>query len=290
MRKFLLGILIILILGIYCFRYIPVSYYEEVISDVYYYKDFNENVVPVPRGFIVDEKNNLVNEGLVIIDNTNNVTRGNEFVWVPCEEFKRIDWSNNNLNFKNYNLNFVDEKEYQDIIKSVNKYKGFYVARYEASKSESYVDDVQIATSLPNKKPWNEINYSTNMLDKYGVSNGALKVAKYTYKNMSNVNSTILYPEHFDCIIKWYIESNSFNPNEINKSDSNDNTINLTGQNELLNIYDLFGNVGEFTTESYLGSYHIIRGGSYDEQSIQREHIDAYTISFIVGFRLVLII
>lgn len=290
MKKFILIILIILVLGIYCFKYIPVSYYEEVISDVYYYKDFDDNVIPVPQGFIVDEKNNLVKEGLVIIDNTNNITRGNEFVWVPCEEFKRIDWSNDSLNFKNYNLNFVDEKEYQNIVDSVNKYKGFYVGRYEASKSESYIDNVQVATSLPNKKPWNEINYSTNMLDKYGISYGALKVAKYTYKNMSNVKSTILYSEHFDSIISWYIDSGVLDKNEINKSDLNDNTINLTGQNELLNIYDLFGNVEEFTTESYLGSYHIVRGGAYDNQSIQREHIDAYTISFSVGFRLVLII
>lgn len=290
MKKLALIMLLVLILGIYCLRYIPSSYYENVISDVYYYQDINDEKVPVPTGFIIDENNNVVDKGLVIIDNTDSITKGNQFVWIPCKDFKRNDWENDKLNFKNYNLNFIDEKEYQDILKSVNKYNGFYVARYEASKSEYYVDDVLIANSLPNQKPWNEINYATNMLDKYGISNGALKSAKYTYKDKKNVNSTILYPEHFDSIISWFL-NNGINLEDINELGNYNNKFSLTGSYKILNVYDLFGNVWEWTTESYLGNYHIIRGGSYrSDVTLQRRNNDAYTIDFSIGFRLVLII
>lgn len=278
------------------------SYYTEKNSKVYYFYDEYENKIPIPNGFeLLDQKINQ-NDGIVIVDNTKSETVGNEFVWVPCDTFQRINYMYSKLAYKNYNMNFVDEKEYTALLKSVEKYKGFYIGRYEASKSDKYIDDVQIAASVKNKMPWVEIQYATNMNDIYGYSKGALKTAKYTYKQHGNINSTIMYPEHIDNIIKWFLEFGELKTNaggKVNKKDIIEDShkignysgkINLTGSNKnfcIKNICDLAGNVAEITTESYYGNYHIIRG---QKSLVYKRNLDAYTIHDWVGFRLVLII
>lgn len=283
------------------------SYYKEKESNVYYYKDSTGTEVPVPVGFVVSKNNNIVDTGLVIIDNTNTETNGNEFVWVPCDNFERIFYNIQKLSITNYNMNFIDEKEYKDIKESVKKYKGFYVGRFEASKSDFYINNVQIAASVRNKFPWTEIPYSTNMNDIYGYSFGALKVSKYTYKNNNNVNSTIMYPEHYDSIIKWLLSFDNLKSDaniKINEKDILENSRQIgsyskplrpTGESNVYcikNICDLAGNAQELTTESYLGNYHIARGGNSKRNNsfVSRVNIDAYTTAYKIGFRLVLII
>lgn len=289
---------IILIINIIITNNKYTSYYIKKDSNVYYFTDKNNDIVPVPVGFEVSKELNIVTDGLVIIDLENK----NEFVWVPCDNFERINYYYSSLAYKNYNMKFVDEKEYKDIYDSVKKYKGFYIGRYEASRSDKYIDSVLVAASIANTKPWNQISYSTNMNDIYGYSSGALKSAKYTYKNYDNVNSTITYPEHYDSIIKWFLSFDKLeneNGDEISKNDlildgnsignSNDKII-YTGSNSkycIKHICDLMGNVYELTPESYYGNYHIMRGS---KSLSYKKNIDAYSIGYKIGFRLVLII
>lgn len=293
----LILISVILVFIIYL-NSLPTSYYKNKESKVYYYTDKNNNKIPVPVGFTV--LNDNVNDGLVIIDNTNDITNGNEFVWVPVKEFKRINYSYSFLGFKNYNMNFVDKKEYNAIKESVKKYNGFYIGRFESSKSENKINDVSIASVKANKIPWTEIQYSTNMNDIYGYSNGALRISKYTYINNDNVNSTLTYPEHFDSIISWFLsfdelktDGNYIISNDdilVDSKNIRNNDINLTGSNInncIKNICDIASNVAELTTESYFGNYHIVRGS---KSLTYKRNLDAYTTHNWVGFRLVLII
>lgn len=281
---------------------VPTSYYKIKESKIYYFIDKNNNKIPVPDGFTVLNPDSEEKDGIVIIDNTNNITKGNEFVWVPTKEFKRINYNYSNLAYQNYNMNFVDKKEYSAIINSAKKYKGFYIARYEASKSEDKIMDVQVASSKLNKEPWVEIQYATNMNDIYGYSNGALKSAKYTYITNKNVNSTLTYPEHFDSIINWFLNSTNLKTESgiiIAKEDIITNSkkignysgkIEMTGSNSdycIKKICDLAGNVAEMTSESYFGNYHIVRG---QKSLVYKRNLDAYTIHDWVGFRMVLII
>jgi len=283
------------------------SYYTEKDSDVYYYKDPTGIEVPIPFGFVVSNEENKVADGLVIIDNSGTETHGSEFVWVPCDEFEPIYYGIQTLAKKNYNTNFVDKKEYKDIKKSVEKYKGFYIGRYEASKSGKFVDGIQIAVSVKNATPWNEIVYAADSNDIYGNSYGINKVAKHAYLNNKYVNSALVYPEHFDNVINWFLSFDDLK-NEANMKITKDDllddsgkignystSIANTGSSNVYcikNICDLAGNVQEVTPESYRGNYHIMRGGNSKRASamISRVNIDSFTVGFRVGFRMVLVI
>ncbi len=121
-------------------------------------KDATGKTMTVPKGFKVKEEE-LIENGVVIAD-----SEGNEFVWVPCTideykkhdyEVKEVDDTSNKADGKNndkgwrtyYYRKYTDWKD--DEIdeaankKSVEKNKGFYIARYEAgvpSNADFYVD------------------------------------------------------------------------------------------------------------------------------------------------------
>ena len=132
------------------------------------YTDKNGKTITVPAGFAVSgvEGENVVDEGLVIID-----SKGNEFVWVPVDGVEEGDkvisvnstnseegnneiqkdekngkiiyrqdtktWKEKaNANYKDYK-DWWDEENITERKESVKKYGGFYVARYEAGVPES---------------------------------------------------------------------------------------------------------------------------------------------------------
>ena len=109
-----------------------------------YTDNSNENTVtvPIPAGFAVSgiEGENTVKDGLVITD-----SKGNEFVWIPCtkEEYENAtdqkgSWNQWEYSNKTWNdITVPDTISYEDRLKSVDTYGGFYVARYEAGIPEN---------------------------------------------------------------------------------------------------------------------------------------------------------
>ena len=113
-----------------------------------WYQD-EDKEVPIPAGFAVSqvEGENKVDDGLVVIDKN-----GNEFVWIPCgtwdatkkeystEEYEKAGEYSKISSGKGwkYNENYEDkewsspENQINVAKKSIKKYGGFYIARYEA--------------------------------------------------------------------------------------------------------------------------------------------------------------
>ncbi len=112
--------------------------------------------ITIPAGFKVSEGEEI-EEGIVISDRD-----GNEFVWVPCEKTEYVKHTYTGSNNNDAGTNVEDENEsgwntysyraYKDWTgdqsqenenkASVEKYGGFYIARYEAgvpSNAEFYV-------------------------------------------------------------------------------------------------------------------------------------------------------
>lgn len=75
------------------------------------------------------------------------VLLGNQFVWIPVsqEEYKKVDWGKANSNWDNQN-NIAESVQIQ-------KYSGFYIARYEAGSS-----DITLSTGVDFSKQ----NVATN--------------------------------------------------------------------------------------------------------------------------------
>lgn len=154
-----------------------------------------------------------------------------------------------------------------DFSNSVNTNGGFYIGRYEASyedeKAVSKVSTVaNTSSSLENGKLWNNISQTD-----------ALQKSKEMYFG----KSSLLTGAAWDRTLGWLEETGVVNSFEIvgdsktwgnYSGDEFSNTTGLIntgsmGQTEKNHIFDLAGNLWEWTTEALDTTYRVVRGGQY---------------------------
>ena len=254
------------------------------------------NSVTIPSGFTVSgiTGESTISNGLVIYDleentitdwnsNANNIKSSyNQFVWVPVPD------KNDFVRYKEYysgslngtvlscsepaqeNYRYPTEiSEYEEMYKSVTENKGFYVARYEASHGSNGAESKQ------GKDPWRYIAWG-NSTTEVGTTGALYQSQKmYSGKTKYAVKSTLIYGVQWDAIMLWIDPSyksgtcnttTSFVANSSGKGYFNKENPTITGSNDdysVKNIYDLAGNLFEWTMESYNSSNRIIRGANF---------------------------
>ena len=139
-------------------------------------------------------------------------------------------------------------EEYMATYKSIKKYEGFYIGRYELTGTVKN-PTVQKGTVL-----------GGNWYD--------LKKACTNIVNTSYAQTTMIYGNQWDEVMSWLLttgEKNDFEVNIDSNSWGNYNSITrTTGYSESWkanNIYDLAGNYDEWTQEALESGYRIRRGG-----------------------------
>ncbi len=234
---------------------------------------YSENYVnpPIPEGYkhICGKWNN----GFVIKRRSD----GSQFVWIPVGSLD----SNGTLdgvsftekfgrrNYYCYN-EFSEGKFYEILtgelalqLESVKKYGGFYISRYNISKNKKTGEP----QSVKGEKPWTNIDF-----------NDAKEVAA-TLETSDTIRSHLTFGAEYDSVLEWFIKSKARTHSEIAENSTNwgnyFNTENSpkeiveTGSREewcTNNIYDLAGNVAEWTQEQQErkdGSYHVVRDGGF---------------------------
>lgn len=182
-----------------------------------------------------------------------------------------------------------------EMYKSVIENQGFYIARFEAGIAGSLdndaldkktVDDGTVKP-LSQKKVgvWNYITWGsegTSELDGLqgnDTKTGAVVVARSMYKDdkEKNVVSTLCYGVQWDAVMCFidpeFLTKNNKKDDVVNNGNGRGNysgSIKLTGSSEDYqhnHIYDLGGNVFEWTMEAYTNQYRIGRGGYYNSGS-----------------------
>ena len=160
--------------------------------------------------------------------------------------------------------------EYQAMVTSVIKYGGFYVGRYETGYET--IDDVKKPIVQAGKSVWNNIKWnSVNTMNADPTSGTATFEARNMYgsdRTDVGVRSTLIYGIQWDSTMCW---AKCYN--NTRKIDTYTATPSLTGAAYVdgrydvnNNIYDLAGNVTEWSMEARDTSYRIYRGYFYSNQ------------------------
>ena len=265
-----------------------------------YYTDYlepnNEEIdyryvegVKIPEGFYY--VGGSKEEGIVISDvkgdDLENSKGGNQFVWVPIDglniELGRYKFGDNGeeINFEdklmdNYYIEeYVSEygnissKDIYEFKRSVELYKGFYIARYEASYGLDGKPKSIVSKNNASSKPTGE-----GTLWNYVTQAEAVEACQKMYEGNEEIQSDLINSYAWDTTI-LYIQKYGEN-SEYSKQKPLSNVRQNTGTtgDVQCNIYDLAGNLREWTTETstYTDIYDdrpcISRGGGYDFSEI----------------------
>ena len=183
------------------------------------------------------------------------------------------------------------QEEYNKMIKSVSQYGGFYVGRYEMSlNSETKNAESKYGATSANAK-------DTDTNQWYGLYNKAKTYAPE--KNSDNtenasqkVVSSMIWGSQYDAMLKWMkgnkINVTSSSPTDLSIGNTSRNTTRVTGganngqtvsKDKLSNIYDLLGNIREWTQEAISTAYRISRGGYYSGSYAPSSRTDNYPAS-----------
>ncbi len=264
---------------------IPTKTLEEAKVDFVKEKtkvEFSDGNVIIPEGFkIADVPASKVQNGVVIEDKD-----GNQFVWVPVAtlaDYKRT-WYAGNDSFSIYSEALPEDEK-----TSVERYKGFYIGRYEAGDKESTgttkatfrtrssgADNA--VTIKADQVPYNyvtraqAISLAEGFKDKQGYKATTKLVSSYAWdttiafieKTVNNYGSSSPQGNYLDTSVT-YKDITDENKSEKTKAE-NSSLLVATGQTTpVCNIYDMGGNVAEWTTESYSTTIipYAVRGGTY---------------------------
>ena len=244
------------------------------------------------------------NDGLVIEDE-----KGNQFVWVPVDNenvtYNKWCYDNNGFGIKYTETSGDELPEGVDENNQINIYGGFWIGRFEAGRNDidmatGDTNDVSKDVELVIKKgtqPWNLITYNN------------AKIVAEEYIDNENVKSGLVTGTQWDTTMKWIenagydvitdsVEWGNYYNNEdvsvigrYSNSPSNSQLwqtgefrkeksgVVFTGTGlyegaKVKNIYDLAGNLWEWTTEKCF-SHLAYRGGFAGD----------YSNSFPAGFR-----
>lgn len=309
-----LGIVVIILLGVIVFININArkkeSCSEQIIISSY------DNPV-IPEGFskldteqaswTLNKEGNPEgwNKGLVIEDENQN-----QFVWVPV--------INSNFGiFSNEEESLMDNESTEEI-DQIKKFGGFFISRFEAGICKELTDNTTnisvntyniegVPVSQKGVIPWNYISLkkakinAQKMYDNENIKSDLittrqwLRVLKwlsdtgFDFKNIKNKGN-------FADSVFWFSGHYSLNQGRdfqyAEKYLKDENIILATGINEnsnINNIYDLFGNVMEYTDGYVVDRGYYSVGGYYSESScLKTAHLLGVKPLDKIGFRIVL--
>ena len=257
--------------------------WQDTISEVKY-------GVPIPKGFTYKE--GTKDTGLVIKDDNEN-----EFVWVPATENTYAKDTSSSWTTPTGDDTLPNG--ITDETADVKKYGGFYIGRYETGVPEgdtSPSNKQGIPVSKKDATVWTNISYTNSkasaesMISNEYVQTGLLTgkawdtTCHWIEDSLSSINASASLTDSRYYGNYW---------NSLSPANENSGTKRTAGFNEnwsVKNIYDLAGNVFEWTSEAESSDF-IYRGGCYDSYGSSEPVLYRYDVVpshtyDSVGFRL----
>ena len=243
---------------------------------------YPDGKVWIPEGFKVAKDSASTVQGGVVIEDKD----GNQFVWVPVAtlaDYKRT-WYTGDDSFSSYSEALPEDEK-----TSVERYKGFYIGRYEAGDKESTgttkatfrtssSDTSNSVTIKADQVPYNyvtrtqAVSLAEGFATKQGYKAKTKLVSSYAWdttiafieKTVNNYGSSSSQGNYYNTSVTYKDITDESKPEKTKAENSS--LLVATGQTTpVCNIYDMGGNVFELTTEFSSDTYNpsAKRGGNY---------------------------
>ena len=244
---------------------------------------YPDGKVWIPEGFKIAKGSASTVQGGVVIEDKD----GNQFVWVPVAtlaDYKRT-WYTGVSTLSSYSEALPEDEK-----TSVERYKGFYIGRYEAGDKESTgttkatfrtssSDTSNSVTIKADQVPYNyvtrtqAISLAEGFKTQQGYKAKTKLVSSYAWdttiafieKTVNNYGSSSSQGNYYNTSVNYKDITDESKPEKTKAENSS--LLVATGQTTpVCNIYDMGGNVWEWTTESYSDTRYPYarRGGRYD--------------------------
>ena len=246
-------------------------------------KTYSDGDVWLPEGFRISKDSASTVKGGIVIEDKDL----NQFVWVPVAtiaDYKRTWYNGSGSSLSRYSEALPEDEK-----TSVETYKGFYIGRYEAGDKESTgttkatfrtssLDTSNSVTIKADQVPYNyvtrtqAISLAEGFKTQQGYKAKTKLVSSYAWdttiafieKTVNNYGSSSSQGNYFNTSVTYKDITDESKPEKTKAENSS--LLVATGQTTpVCNIYDMGGNVFEWTTESYssTNSPYALRGGSY---------------------------
>ena len=258
------------------------------------------NKVVVPAGFVVQNPNDNVENGIVIVDvDESRPTVGSEFVWIPVgiihtssgdktitlrryvfnsdgsinEELSKTEPKDQLVttststdyfieSLKDEEVNNTQAKDIEAFIAKVNSTKGYYVGRYEARTNKTRESEEDGLTQVTVKPDEYVYNWITQ--------DQAASLSQEMYNNI-NFESDLVNSYAWDTAMIFLQNCDNRDDKNIpysqqtslNKSLALQGTNNLATKDVICNIYDIASNCREWTTEGCRIGPCVSRGSDF---------------------------
>ena len=253
------------------------------------------NKIIIPAGFKIvvnDNTNNAttVDKGIVIEDATSTATAGSQFVWIPVGKITKADGTTVEINLDRYTFdgNGIPTPQGENVVetyfsetaskgntvaKSITNFKksvttngGYYIGRYEARTTTARNSKDDTLTQITEKGTDQVYNYVTQIQ--------AASQAQKMYDNTHPYTSDLMNSYAWDTAIV-FLQKCGDNPTysrktSVNSSFATTGTNNQTTKDVQCNVFDMAGNVIEWTTETSSNSSEpcVYRGGHYRNSTL----------------------
>jgi len=246
---------------------LPIVSAGETANEKSAYIDDNGDSAVIPAQFSVSEKQGeqTISTGLVVIGPDNS-----EFVWIPTTQTALAardfgSYFSSGSSFSDYH-DEVKLDTYQDMASNVEKYGGFYLGRYEASKGTGGLPTSRRVTTEEPGSIWVQFSPQDTTV-----------LCQKLYAGNETVQGFFPWGVNWDTALQWLIDSGCKTEKEVTKNSTgwgnysddsfspsaNGRSTGRFGEAKANNIYDLAGNNWEWTQERYGGNY-VMRGGGYN--------------------------
>ena len=259
---------------------------------------YPDGKVWIPEGFRISTDSASTVQGGVVIEDKDL----NQFVWVPVAtlaDYKRMAYSYNvateetdtatnsiKIEYSSSDSNYFTEALPEDEKTSVERYKGFYIGRYEAGDKES-TGTTKATFRTSSSDTSNSVTIKADQVPYSCVTRTqAVSLAEgFATKQGYKAKTKLVSSYAWDTTIAFLQKVNSDYGNSSEEGNYNDTAFSYTditgasqtkaGNSQVLvptgqttpvcNIYDMGGNVWEWTTEtsSFPGYPYAVRGGDY---------------------------